>query len=141
MTETWGSGNFENETAQAWLADFTANDFRLIDRTLAGVAHMLPVDVLDAEEAREVLAAAECVAAAAGFPAPALPDEVTAWVAANRPIQVKPEYVRMAATAVARVREKSELYDLWAASEEYEGWQTAVAGLQTRLNRIVEESQ
>jgi hypothetical protein len=132
----WGIGSFENDTAVEWLYDFAANDFRLIDRTLAGVASMLPVDELDADEACEVLVAAECVAAAAGFPAANLPPEVTDWVAANQPIQVKAEYVQMAMTAVARVRTQSELKELWAESDDYEAWVTAVSDLQTRLLQI-----
>lgn len=132
---SWGIGCFENDTAVDWLYDFEVNDFRLIDRTLAGVAAMLPVDELEADEACEVLAAAECVAAAAGFPAANLPVEVTNWVAANQPIQVKAEYVQMAMTAVARVRSQSELKELWAETDEYEAWDTAVADLQTRLHQ------
>ncbi|NJN53499.1 MAG: DUF4259 domain-containing protein [Anaerolineae bacterium] len=119
-----------------WLYDFEANDFRLIDRTLAGVASMQEVDELDAEEACEVLAAAECVAAAAGFPAATLPDEVTTWLSANQPIQVNPLYVQMALTAVGHVRTRSELPELWAETEEFARWETAVADLQTRLRNI-----
>ncbi len=132
----WGIGSFENDTAVDWLYDFTANDFRLIDRTLAGVAAMQEMDYLDAEEAGEVLAAAECVAAAAGFPAADLPAEVRDWVMDNSPILVKPLYVQIALTAVARVRSQSELKELWAESEEFEAWDTAVADLQTRLHQI-----
>ncbi|MCL4266642.1 MAG: DUF4259 domain-containing protein [Anaerolineae bacterium] len=133
---TWGIGSFENDTAVDWLYDFEANDFRLIDRTLASVAAMQAVDYLDADEACEALAAAECVAAAAGFPAANLPNEVIDWVSANSPIQVKPEYVRMAAAAVTRVRTQSELKELWAETDDYEAWDTAVADLQTRLHQI-----
>ena len=132
----WGIGSFENDTAVDWLYDFAANDFRLIDRTLAGVAAMQAADDLDADEAREVLAAAECVAAAAGFPAADLPTEVRDWVMDNSPIRVKPLYVQMALTAVARVRSQSELKELWAETEEFEAWDTAVADLQTRLHQI-----
>ncbi len=133
---TWGIGCFENDTALDWLHDFAANDFRLIDRTLAGVAAMQEMDYLDAEEACEVLAAAECVAAAAGFPAAALPAEVTDWVMDNNPIRVKPLYVQMALTAVARVRSQSALKELWAKSDKFAAWDTAVADLQARLHHI-----
>ncbi|HRQ41760.1 MAG TPA: DUF4259 domain-containing protein [Chloroflexota bacterium] len=137
----WGIGSFENDAALDWLYDFAANDFRLIDRTLAGVAAMQDVDFLDADEACEVLAAAECVAAASGFPAAHLPAEVSDWVSANQPIQVKPEYVRMALTAVTRVRSQSELKELWAESDEFEVWDTAVADLQTRLHQITQNNE
>ncbi len=82
----WGPGNFENDAAQDWLYDFGENDFRLIDRTLAGVAAMIEADELDAWEAQEVLAAAECVAAAAGFPPDNPLQELAEWLAENSPM-------------------------------------------------------
>ena len=132
---TWGIGSFENEAAMEWLYDFEANDFRLIDRTLAGVAAMPVATDIDADEACELLAAAECVAAAVGFPAANLPAAVTEWVTKNHPIRVRTAYVQMAQTAVSHVRTHSELKELWAETEEFELWDTAVADLQARLSR------
>jgi len=132
----WGPGNFENDTALDWLYDFGENDFRLIDRTLAGVAAMVAADELDADEASEVLAAAECVAAAAGFPPANPPQELAEWLAENSPIQVKPAYTEMARKAVARVLAQSELRELWLESDEFAGWETVVRNLQSRLNQI-----
>ncbi|WP_420640672.1 DUF4259 domain-containing protein [Candidatus Leptofilum sp.] len=135
----WGTGNFENDAAADWLYDFGENDFRLIDRTLAGVAGMIEADELDAFEAQEVLAAAECVAAAIGFPTDNPPEELAEWLAENSPMQVKPEYVEMARKAVARVLSKSELRELWLESDEFGVWETAVLNLQSRLNQISAE--
>ena len=134
--EIWGISAFDNNAAQAWLADFGENDFRLIDRTLAGVAALLPVDELDAVEAAESLVAAECIAAACGLPAAVLPDVLLAWLEENRPIQVKLEYAAMAQKAVARVIEQSDLKDIWAQTEYLERWETAVSDLQARLTNI-----
>jgi hypothetical protein len=132
----WGPGNFENDAALDWLYDFGENDFRLIERTLAGVAAMVEADELDAYEASEVLAAAECVAAAVGFPPHDPPQELADWLAENSPMPVKPAYVEMARQAVARVLAKSELRELWLESEEFGEWETAVTNLQSRLNQI-----
>ena len=132
----WGPGNFENDAAQDWLYDFGENDFRLIDRTLAGVAAMIEADELDLFEAQEVLAAAECVAAAAGFPPDDPPQELAEWLAENSPMPVKPEYIEMARKAVARVLAKSELRELSLAGDKFVVWETAVHNLQSRLNQI-----
>lgn len=129
----WGTGPFENDTALDWLDAFIENDFRLIDRTLAGVAHLQPADELDADEAAEAIAAAECVAAALGRPAASLPEEIVEWVADNRPFTVKPLYIDHARLAVARVMAQSELRELWEERGEFEVWQTAVLNLQQRL--------
>ncbi|MCA9971940.1 MAG: DUF4259 domain-containing protein [Anaerolineales bacterium] len=133
---TWGVGTFENDVALDWLFDFGENDFRLIDRTLAGVAALTARDELDVIEASEVLAAAECVAAAGGYPLAEVPEELREWLEANVPIALKPDYVVMARTAVARVRQQSELQQLWDDTDEAEAWHTAVADLQHRLTRI-----
>ncbi len=133
---TWGTGSFENDVALDWLYDFETNDFRLIDRTLAGVAHLTDSDDLDIVEASEVIAAAECVAAAGGYPAAHIPDELQTWLDANQPIALKPDYVVMARQAVTRVKAHSELQELWEETDEAEEWHTAVADLQRRLDQI-----
>lgn len=133
--EIWGINHFDNNAAQAWLADFGENDFRLIDRTLAGVAHLLDVDQLDAEESAEALVAAECVAAALGKPAAKVASEVEDWLAENgNDITVKPLYVEMAQKAVDRVLADSGLRDIWQQTSHFDAWRTAVIDLQSRLS-------
>jgi hypothetical protein len=127
---------FDNEAAQDWLYDFGENDFRLIDRTLAGVAAMIEADELDAAEASEVLVAAECVAAAAGYPAANPPEALAEWLAENSPMQVRQEYIEMARKAVSRVLVKSELREWWLERGAFDLWETAVHNLQLRLNQI-----
>ncbi|MCB8921536.1 MAG: DUF4259 domain-containing protein [Ardenticatenaceae bacterium] len=133
---TWGVGSFENDMALDWLFDFGENDFRLIDRTLAGVAHLTDVDYLDVVEASEALAAAECVAAAGGFPATNIPEDLQDWLDENSPITLKPDYVVMARKATARVQSHSELQELWDDTDETEAWHTAVSDLLHRLSQI-----
>jgi hypothetical protein len=132
----WGTSPFENEAADEWLYDFGGNDFRLIDRTLAGVAAMRAVEELDLLEACEVLVAAECVAAACGIPAREIPEEVQEWLDEHNPAPVNPKYIEMAIKAVTKVIDRSELRDFWAESEQYDVWKTAVTNLQFRLAQI-----
>ena len=132
----WGISGFENEAAEEWLYDFGGNDFRLIDRTLAGVAAMVAGDELDLFEACEVLVAAECVAAACGMPAKEIPDEIQTWLDEQDSAPVNSKYVDMASKAITNVLEKSELRDYWAKSDRFDAWQTAVSDLQSRLTII-----
>jgi len=138
---TWGTGNFENDMALDWLFDFGENDFRLIDRTLAGPAHLTDMDDLDLVEASEVLAAAECVAAAGGYPAADIPEELQDWLDANSPITLKPDYVTMAHKAAVRVKTNSELQELWDDTDEAEAWHTAVSDLLHRLSQIPTDNE
>ncbi len=137
----WGAQTFDNDAAQAWLDAFGENDFRLIDRTLAGAANLLPQDHLDDWEAAEVLAAAECIAAACGLPAPNLPPALQEWLVANQPIQVKPLFITMAQQAVQRVYTQSDLQKVWAATEHFDLWETAVTHLLNRLNQLSHNTQ
>lgn len=134
----WGATPFDNEAADDWLTDFGANDFRLIDRTLAGIANLQPVDTLDEWEAGEALVAAECIAAACGQPTANLPDEIQNWLDANAPMQVKPEFVAMARQASARVHTQSDMRTVWASTAHFDLWDTAVADLRARLDRITD---
>ncbi len=129
----WGIDNFSNEAAEEWLYDFGENDFRLIDRTLAGVAYLLPVDELDEIEAAEALVAAEAVAAALGSKATPIPDELTEWLEENPVMQVKDEYVEMAQKAIQRVLNQSDLRTHWEATDQFESWQATLQNLLTRL--------
>ncbi len=133
--EIWDIDNFSNKAAQDWLYDFGENDFRLIDRTLAGVAYLLPVDVLDMEEAAESLVAAECVAAALGFPATAIPEELAEWLAENGEMQVKSEYVERAQKAAVRVLEQSALREYWQAQDQFDAWEQVIKELLTLLSQ------
>ena len=133
----WDIDNFSNSAAEEWLYDFGENDFRLIDRTLAGVASLLPVDELDIVEAAEALVAAEAVAAALGAKAEDIPEELAEWLEENPVMQVKEEYVEMAQKAVARILEKSDLRNYWEQSGQFAVWQDILQNLQSRLGITV----
>ncbi|MEM7330836.1 MAG: DUF4259 domain-containing protein [Chloroflexota bacterium] len=132
----WDIDNFSNEAAEEWLYDFGENDFRLIDRTLAGVAYLLPVDELDAFEAAEALVAAETVAAALGAKAESIPEELAEWLEENPVIQVKDEYVEMAQKAVKRILEQSELREHWQNTDQFGAWQSGLQNLLARLSPL-----
>lgn len=126
----WGDGPFENDDAGDWVYDLEkTTDASLLRSTLeSGTGD----DYLEAPDGANAIAAAEVVAAAMGRPAPSLPDEVTAWVAANA-ATVTPDVVDLARRAVDRVvADDSELRELWdeAGSDE---WLRLTADLRSRL--------
>jgi hypothetical protein len=128
----WGYGSFENDDALDWLHALEGTRDETVVRTaLANVAGAAADDYVQAPEAACAVAAAEVVAAAAGAPAPNLPDEVPEWLAEGA-ATVPPEWSELARHSVMRVREKSELRELWDEAGA-RGWLESTADLLERL--------
>lgn len=122
----WGATHFANDAA----LDFAA--------TLAGVdilktklAQARAGDPPDADLACEILAAADVVAAMTGRPGPDLPEEIEGRLAAFGAPDAA--LVAAARAAVAIVRERSELAELWAEAGDG-GWEAEIADLLARLD-------
>lgn len=131
----WGIRTFENDEASDWIADFAERpDAGRLARALADAerAASEPELYLAASAACEALAAAEVVAAWCGRPAPELPPQVTAWLL-GRTDAVTGEVLDHARAAVRTVRERGELHDLWAESDEFDAWCSALEDLARRL--------
>jgi hypothetical protein len=121
----WGARAFENDGALDWVWELEAAEDDSVLRSA------LSADVSEAPEAEIALAAAEVVAAALGRPAGALPDEVTAWVAAHGPA-VGDDLQGLAQRAVAAASAGGELRELWTEAGDPE-WEKAMGDLQARL--------
>lgn len=125
----WGTGSFENEHAQNWLAqlsDLTVDD-------LTKLFHQASEsEYLEAPEASAVVTAAEVLAAAGGAPADILPREISEWISK---IEGSPSATLrgLASRAVERVRRNSELRDLWLQAEGLNEWSTSLRDLEKRL--------
>jgi Domain of unknown function (DUF4259) len=127
-------GSFENDAAAEW--------FLHVEEAVDPGAVMATAidDVLSAAEepdlhpSCEAVAAAELLACCAGQLPDRLPDNVKGWVQANGHGPHTDE-VAMAIDAVDRVREESELRDLWEPDGEYPQWLAALDDLLSRLRR------
>jgi Domain of unknown function (DUF4259) len=131
---SWGVASFENDAAGDW--------FLLVEEAPDPGAVMASAidDVVSAAEFLEVGACCEAVAAAepcaccAGQLPDRLPDDVDGWVQANTHGPHADE-VEVAVRAVTRVREASELRDLWEDSEHFSQWLAEADHLLSRLGR------
>ena len=112
----WGSGSFENDDAMDWVIDLEeAGDLSILTDAFEAVTDQ-DADDLEAPDCAAALAAAEVVAAMAGRPAAALPDEVTAWIAGREP--ASGPLKALARRAVDKVLAGSELAELWEESDD-----------------------
>lgn len=129
-----GAGAFENDDAMDWARELDeGRDAGFVARALvAGDG-----GYLWASEGSVVVAAAEVVAALAGRPDGALPDEVVRWAGEDAGEGVDGETVGLALGVVGRVRHGpgSELEELWDESGDPGDWHRAVDDLLARLGR------
>ena len=124
---------FVGEPARQWLAGLLAGtDPDPIVRALDPVSY-LPSDLLlKAAVCCEMLVAAELVAAGVGRPSRHLPPAVAAWLV-EQDILFSPGVVALAAAAVGRVGEFSELRHRWDTVRLGPEWFRGVEALQRRL--------
>jgi F420-0:gamma-glutamyl ligase len=127
----WGTGSFENEDAQSFLAELhlkTPDDLKQI---LAQAAD--EIGYLEAPQSGVVIVAAEVVATAKGAPPQTVPGQIAEWVSK---IEGAPsaEMNALAQRAVNRVRLNSELRDLWQEAEGVNEWSAELRELEGRLS-------
>ncbi|HTR83574.1 MAG TPA: DUF4259 domain-containing protein [Reyranella sp.] len=129
---TWGAGIFQDDLASGFVGDIAqAPDLSLLRVALSragqAVGHLLY------EPAIYALIAAEVLASVGGRPPKILPPELARWVADHREDRVPPALWPMAADAVERVKQDSELSELWARSDAEGKWLSKVDDLLERL--------
>jgi hypothetical protein len=131
----WGIGVFENDTSCDF-ATAVANGGGIdalseaFDRVLSSEG-----DYLEAPDAEEGIAAADIVARLRGSPGQqsTYTAAVDAWVAKSEPV-VSDEMAQKAKQVIARVlAEPSELLELRAESDDFDGWKRAVEDVARRL--------
>jgi hypothetical protein len=130
----WGSGSFENDDASDWLADFcTAPNQQSITEALATIADMDASDYLEAPDCSVGIAAAEIVAAQKGAPNSDLTAETRDCIAKLQ--SANDIMVSLALKALERIRNNSELKELWDESETPAEWYDSVTNLEARLRQ------
>lgn len=135
----WGYGSFENDDALDWVYTLQESQgFSLIIQASDAILSSSG-DYLDASDCANALAAAETVAALAGRPAKALPEEVIHWVEEQKAglfqtrQLVDEQLISKAKRAVHAVLSDSELKELWEETDGFEDWEAVVADLLERL--------
>lgn len=130
----WGEGVFENDAAGDWLDQLVASGKpAAIDKALSFAIKAKPGQ-LEADEACEALAGAEVVAAARGHRHADLPDDVKEWLATSGYAPTEAT-VALSVKAVERVRDESELAELWAEGDELAAWKRGTSSLLDRLSK------
>jgi hypothetical protein len=126
----WGTGSFENEDAQNFLAGLNSKEPEVLKQIFVGAVD--GNDYLNSSESSDVVVAAEIVATANGKPPQAVPPQIVEWIGK---IEGSPssEMNEMARCAVEKVRANSELKDLWLEAEGLNEWSATLRDLERRL--------
>ena len=129
----WGHGSFDNDTALDWVTELDeSDDHRLVLDALAVVTRTPASEYLDADLCCDALAGAEVVAASRGKPHPSAPDAVATFVQ-RHPQILGSRGATAARAAVTRIRDHSELRELWSDSDDFADW---IAGMDDLLARL-----
>lgn len=127
----WGHGPFENDDASDWVWELEeSKDFSAVQLALETVTRP-GIDYIEAPDCSIAIAAAEVIAASQGRSAPNLLEEASVWVA-DRGAPPK-QLVALARQALAAIKSRSELRDLWEESESFDEWVQSLAGIEARL--------
>ncbi|MFI5015683.1 MAG: DUF4259 domain-containing protein [Hyphomicrobiales bacterium] len=131
----WGTGIFENDEACDFTGTVAESDgLSALEIALDRVLNAGSAD-LEAREAEEGLGAADIVARLAGQfgERTAYTEEIDEWVERQKspPTAALLEKARLAITRV--LSKPSELLDLWAETEHFVAWKSAIEELSKRL--------
>ncbi len=126
----WGVGTFDNDDALDWVIELQNSNnlspiimaFSVIDKS----------SYLEAPDCSRALAAAEVVAALKGNPGNELPDEIVAWLSSNK-LSMDSELAVNAKGSAIKIKQSSELKELWEESENLAEWENAINNLILRL--------
>ena len=130
----WGTGNFDNDTALDWVFELEeVNDLSLIEKTINAV---FDDDYIDSDIGCEALIAIETIARLIGNFGKdnSYAEDLDSWVKSHN-LDVNNELMARGKKALDLiVSEKSELYELWEETEDFDTWKNEIDDLRARLN-------
>jgi Domain of unknown function (DUF4259) len=132
MAAAWGAGIFQDDMATDFSAQIVESDgLAVLRRTFDDAArargHLLY------EPAVRTLIAAEVLAALGGRPTRALPPELQDWISGRQGEAIPEALWPLSRLAVERVKDDSEISELWARSDAFARWIDKVDDLLSRL--------
>jgi hypothetical protein len=134
MAASWGAGLFQDDLATDFAAQIVDGDGVAVITSALATAGQASGHLLY-EFAIRALISAEVLAALGGRPAKEMPPELQDWVTGHRQQAIPDALWPLARAAIERVKEDSEVFELWARSDEFARWIGKVDDLLARLAR------
>ncbi|MDO6589814.1 hypothetical protein DS901_08535 [Loktanella sp. D2R18] len=134
----WGVGSLDNDGSQDWLTDFGEFGASAATDILDACSDAVASGYVESDIGTGVIALAEVVAAALGKPDEDLADQLEDPVENHKDALLEIDNVQArtseALEALMADAETSELYDLWAETDELDDWLTQMKTLRARLD-------
>jgi hypothetical protein len=132
----WGPLNFENDTALDFVAEVEEEGIGRIKSAIEVINTIEEDAYLDTDLCAEALAAIEYVATAKDRMAEDFPEDAEEWLQANKANVLGIRgIIAKSQQAIDRIKNNSELKDLWEESEEdFEEWNKVLDDLNTRIS-------
>lgn len=130
----WGAGSFDNDAALDFAGEIeSVADIEGVFVAVNDQGHVLIEEPMDADDACQVIVAAECVAAMRGHPNPAMPEELFERV--SKMGKASQKLHELAKNNLSAATRNSELVDLWAeaGADEWGDFNIATTDLVDRL--------
>jgi Domain of unknown function (DUF4259) len=134
MAAAWGAGIFQDDLATDFAAQIVEGDGLAVLRRVFDDAGQARGHLLY-EPAVRTLIAAEVLAALGGRPTKALPPELQDWISGRQGEPIPEALWPLSRVAVERVKDDSEISELWARSTEFARWIGKVDDLLGRLDK------
>lgn len=132
---TWGHRNFENDSALDFVAEVEERGFDRIEEAIKVVANYPEEDYLQVDDSVAALAAIEYIAAAKGKQSEDFPEDAEDWLEKAGPGTLLSQDGAVISKAIERVRDNSELRDLWQEDGvEPQAWLAVLNDLQKRVS-------
>lgn len=141
----WETGNFGNDDAMDFAGDVTDNGKQEILKAIQKISNAAQTKYIEAPDCSIALAAIEFIAAAKGNAAEDFPEEAAAWLSENEILPFKSKGIlgfgaketdiaAISLQAIERIKNKSELLELWQESGEADIWLAVVNDLKKRIS-------
>jgi hypothetical protein len=131
----WGHTNFDNDTAQDFVAEVEEGG---IDRIISAIEVINTVEEdahLDADLCTEALAAIEYIATAKDRMAEDFPEDAEDWVQPNKStILSVGGIIAKSQQAIDRIKKNSKLKEFWEENKDIEKWNNVLDDLNTRIS-------
>lgn len=132
---TWGHRNFENDSALDFVADVEERGFDRIEEAIRVVANYPEEDYLEIDDSVAALAAIEYIAAAKGQQSEDFPEDAEDWLQKAGTDTLLKQDAAAVAKAIDRIRNNSELRDLWGEEgADPELWLAVLSDLEKRVS-------
>lgn len=132
---TWGHRIFENDSALDFVTEVEERGFGRIEEAIRTVANYPEEDYLEINDSTAALAAIEYIAAAKGNQSEDFPEHAEDWLQKAGPGTLLSQDSSMIVKAIERVRNNSELRDLWQDDgEDPQEWLAVLNDLEKRVS-------